>query len=199
MFLNILSSRQPKSISYPLNTEYPHLSHYQTAQSCPGQVPLFMSPALATGPELATLPTNSNGTCRSSIYTRYHRTTLAIHPSTQFPPTKPGSLSVESVPQSPQDYIACLRLSVFPTNSCMAGLRRQNISITTHSSILFFKPLPFQNYLFLFLLYFTIFFMFYSEPNFVTDMDVSFVATFLHRVRLPAVCKFHLAIDFLVF
>lgn len=196
MFLNILSSHQLKLISYPLNTEYPHSSHYQPAQSCPGQVPLFMSPALGTGPELATLPTNSNGTCRSSIYTRYHRTT---YPSTQFPPTKLGSLSVESVPQSSQDYIACLRLSVFPTNSCMAGLRRQNISITTHSSILFFKPLPSQNYLFLFLFYFTVLFMFYSEPNFVTDMDVSFVATFLHRVRLPAVCKFRLAIDFLVF
>ncbi len=40
--------------------------------SCPVLVLRYMSLALAMAPELATLPTNSNGMCRSSIATRYH-------------------------------------------------------------------------------------------------------------------------------
>lgn len=55
-----------------------------------------MSLASGMGLELATLPTNSNGTCRSSIATRYQDpTVLSIHETISS--TKPRCLDVEAV------------------------------------------------------------------------------------------------------
>lgn len=56
-----------------------------------------MSLASGMGLELATLPTNSNGTCRSSIATRYQDPTAILSIHETISSTKPRCLDVEAV------------------------------------------------------------------------------------------------------
>ena len=62
---------------------------WQALLSCLGRAPPSMLPASAMELELAILPTNSNGTCRSSIATRYQDST-AMYPSTRISKARPS-------------------------------------------------------------------------------------------------------------
>lgn len=90
-----------------------------------------MSPVLGTELELATLPTNSNGTCRSSIATRYYDPTILLafytsvesrkhrrpelyaqcHQIDLFAPLFTTSFPVHSQPQGPVYFLRALNHS----------------------------------------------------------------------------------------